>query len=81
MILEIPLSELDIGRKAKISRILGKGAARRRMIDMGMTRGSEVEIIRKAPMGDPIDIRVKGYHLTMRKAEAEQIIVTVDESS
>jgi len=76
---EIPLSELDIGKKAVISSILGKGAARRRMIDMGMTRGTTVEVVRKAPMGDPIDIRVKGYHLSMRRTEAELIIVTIEE--
>lgn len=76
---EVPLSALEIGQKAVISGILGKGSARKRMIDMGMTRGSVVEVVRKAPMGDPIDFRVKGYHLTLRKTEADQIMVTIED--
>lgn len=77
---QINLSDLKPGQKATITSVTGKGAARRRMIDMGMTKGSQVEVIRKAPMGDPIDFRVKGYHLSLRKAEAERILVEVREN-
>ena len=48
------------------------------MIDMGMTKGTRVEVIRKAPMGDPVEFRVKGYHLTLRKAEADLILVEAE---
>ncbi len=73
------LTEIEIGQAAVIVKVNGAGAARRRMIDMGMTKGSRVEVIRKAPMGDPVEFRVKGYHLTLRKAEADLILVEEEE--
>ncbi len=69
------LSELEPGEKAVIVGVNGAGAFRRRLIDMGMTKGSPIEVIRKAPFGDPIDFKIKGYHLSLRKAEAKLIIV------
>jgi ferrous iron transport protein A len=71
----IPLSELDIGQSGKIVSIKGTGASRRRLIDLGMTKGSIVQVAKKAPFGDPLDFIVKGYHLSLRKSEAENILV------
>ncbi len=72
---EMPLSDLNIGEKGRIVSIGGSGAARRRMMDMGLVPGSLIETIRKAPMGDPIEFRVRGYMISLRKNEAEQIII------
>jgi ferrous iron transport protein A len=76
---QINLSQLEPGQRAVIVTVTGKGAARRRMIDMGMTRGSQIQVIRKAPMGDPIDFKIKGYHLSLRKSDAELIMVEKEE--
>ena len=72
---ETTLNLLEPGSKAKVIQITGRGAARRRILDMGMVPGAEIEVIRKAPMGDPLEFLVKGYNLSLRKAEAELIVV------
>ncbi|MGQ9500236.1 MAG: metal-dependent transcriptional regulator [Dissulfurimicrobium sp.] len=69
------LKELKPGQRAKIIKIKGGGEANKRISAMGMTPGSMVEIERVAPLGDPIDIKVRGYHLSLRKDEAESIEV------
>jgi DtxR family Mn-dependent transcriptional regulator len=69
------LSELKPGEKGQIEKLTGAGAVRRRIADMGLTKGSLVEVVRVAPMGDPIDIKIKGYHLSLRKNEAADIAV------
>jgi DtxR family transcriptional regulator, Mn-dependent transcriptional regulator len=74
--MSIPLSELKPGRKGRIVKVAGDGAVKRRIRDMGVTTGSLAEVVRVAPMGDPIDVKVKGYHLTLRKEEASDIQVT-----
>jgi len=71
------LSELNRGEKGKIVKIGGGGSIRRRLLDMGMVSGTEVEMERVAPLGDPIEIRVKGYNLSLRKEEAASIQVEV----
>jgi len=71
------LSELKKGDKGKIIKIGGKGSIHRRLLDMGLVAGSEVEMQRVAPLGDPIEIKVKGYNLSLRKAEAASIEVEV----
>lgn len=76
---EIPLSELDVGEKARIVSIGGSGAVKRRIMDMGFTSGSRIEVIRRAPMGDPIEFRIRGYRISLRKEEAENIIVRREE--
>ena len=63
------LDKIQPGTSVKVAHIWGKGAARRRILDMGIVPGAEVKVIRKAPMGDPIEFHVKGYKLSMRKAE------------
>ena len=73
------LTDMEVGQSAVIVKVTGVGGARRRMIDMGMTKGTRVEVIRKAPMGDPIVFKVKGYNLSLRKAEADLILVEPEE--
>jgi DtxR family Mn-dependent transcriptional regulator len=69
------LRDLKPGQKGKILKVLSRGDANKRIVEMGMTPGSVVEVERIAPLGDPIDIKVKGYHLSLRKEEAEKIEV------
>ena len=67
------LKELEVGKSAVIRRVGGEGALRQHFLDMGMIPGAEVTVIKLAPMGDPMEIQVHGYELTMRLAEAQQI--------
>jgi ferrous iron transport protein A len=69
------LRDVEIGRTAKIVRLHGEGAIKRRIMDMGLTRGTEVYVRKVAPLGDPLEITVRGYELSLRKADAEQIEV------
>jgi len=73
--LERTLKELKPGEKAVIKIILGEGAVKRRLMDMGVSRGVEVLVRKVAPLGDPVQVNIRGYELTLRKAEAENIIV------
>lgn len=72
---EMTLKELEIGSSARITVVGGEGALRQHFLDMGVIPGSEVKIIKFAPMGDPIELRIHGYELTLRLSEAEQIEV------
>jgi ferrous iron transport protein A len=69
------LDDLSEGEESRIVRIGGHGAIRRRLMDMGVTRGTSVLLKRRAPLGDPLQIEVKGYDLAIRKAEARYIEV------
>ncbi|MBQ7948155.1 MAG: ferrous iron transport protein A [Clostridia bacterium] len=69
------LSQLEIGEKATVKSVNGEGAIRRRLFDMGITPGAEVYLRKKAPLGDPIEITLRGYELTLRKAEAAHVEV------
>lgn len=69
------LGEMKPGDKAAIVKIAGTGSIRRRLLDMGATAGTLVEVERVAPLGDPIEVKIKGYHLTLRKEEAQRIEV------
>ncbi|MCD6257960.1 ferrous iron transport protein A [Candidatus Aerophobetes bacterium] len=73
------LNNLKIGQKGKVIRISGNPAIKRRLLDMGIVPNVEVKVEKLAPLGDPIDILVKGYHLTLRKEEASSITVEVIE--
>jgi len=73
--LEKTLKDLKPGDKAVVVKVGGEGAVRRRLLDMGVTRGAEVLIRKVAPLGDPIEVNIRGYELTFRKAEAEKIYV------
>lgn len=69
------LSHLKVGTTSLVEKVLGHGVIRRRLMDMGLTRGVMITIRKVAPLGDPIEISVRGYELTLRKAEAELVIV------
>ena len=64
------LSELAIGERCVVLKVNGEGAIRRRLFDMGVTPGTEILLRKKAPLGDPLEIKIRGYELTLRKAEA-----------
>ncbi len=67
------LREVKIGGSARVVKVHGEGALRRRIMDMGITKGVEVYVRKVAPLGDPIEIFVRGYELSLRKADAEMI--------
>jgi len=73
---ERTLKELKSGQRGKIIQVKGDGSVRRRLMDMGVTRGAEVLVRKVAPLGDPIEVNIRGYELTLRKSEAENIIVS-----
>ena len=67
------LKEARIGQTVRVKKLNGEGAVKRRVMDMGITKGTEVYIRKVAPLGDPIEITVRGYELSLRKADAEMI--------
>ena len=69
------LREVKIGETVKVVKLHGGGAVKRRIMDMGITRGVEVYVRKVAPLGDPVEINVRGYELSVRKADAEMIEV------
>ncbi len=71
------LREVKIGGTAKVKKLTGEGAVKRRIMDMGITKGVEVTVRKVAPLGDPIEVTVRGYELSLRKADAEMIEVEI----
>ena len=69
------LREAKIGDTVKVVKLLGEGAVKRRIMDMGITKGVEIFIRKVAPLGDPVEVNVRGYELSLRKADAEMIEV------
>lgn len=69
------LKDAKIGQTIKVKKLSGAGAVKRRIMDMGMTKGTEVHIRKVAPLGDPIEVTVRGYELSLRKADAEMVEV------
>lgn len=69
------LKNVECGQTVKVSRLEGEGAVRRRIMDMGITKGTEIYVRKVAPLGDPIEVTVRGYELSLRKGEAENIVV------
>ena len=67
------LSELRVGESGEVVAVNGEGAVRRRLFDMGITPGARIYLRKKAPLGDPIEIFLRGYELTLRKAEAAHV--------
>lgn len=67
------LKDAKIGETVKVAKVSGQGAIRRRIMDMGITKGVEIYIRKVAPLGDPIEVQVRGYELSLRKADAEMI--------
>lgn len=77
--MEKKLSELKPGEKGIILRVEGSGATKRRILDMGLVRGTEIKVIRRAPLGDPVEFLLKGYNLSLRKNEGDNVYVRVVE--
>ena len=69
------LRNTPVGSTVTVLKIGGEGATRRRIMDMGITRGAEIFVRKVAPLGDPVEITVRGYELSLRKADAEMILV------
>ncbi len=69
------LKEVKIGTSATVVKLHGEGALRRRIMDMGVTRGTQVYVRKVAPLGDPIEVNLRGYELSLRKSDAELIEV------
>lgn len=67
------LNDVKVGSTVKVKKLHGEGAVKRRIMDMGLTKGVEVYVRKVAPLGDPIEVTVRGYELSLRKADAEMI--------
>lgn len=72
---ELMLHDVEVGKSYSIQKIAGKGPLRRRVLDMGLTKGTEFYVRKVAPLGDPVQISVRGYELTLRRADATLISV------
>ncbi len=73
--MSVPLSDLKVGERGVITKMNYKGAARQRLLAMGLVKGEMILVKRVAPLGDPIDFVIKGYHLSLRRTEASEILV------
>ena len=69
------LGDVKVGQTVKVVRVHGEGAIRRRIMDMGITKGVEIFVRKMAPLGDPMELNLRGYELSLRKADAEMIEV------
>ncbi|QIB68511.1 ferrous iron transport protein A [Aminipila butyrica] len=69
------LKEIKCGETVTVAKLQGEGALKKRIMDMGITKGAEIFVRKVAPLGDPIEITVRGYELSIRKSEAENIII------
>lgn len=69
------LKDVRCGEEVSVVKLHGEGAVKRRIMDMGITRGTEVFVRKVAPLGDPVEVKVRGYELSLRKADAEMIEV------
>lgn len=67
------LREVSVGKTVKVVKLHGEGAVKRRIMDMGITKGVEIYVRKVAPLGDPIEINLRGYELSLRKADAEMV--------
>ena len=67
------LKEAKIGDTVRVVKLTGEGAVKRRIMDMGITKGTEIYIRKVAPLGDPVEVTVRGYELSLRKADAEMV--------
>ena len=72
------LSEFSIGETGVIVKVEAEGRIKRRLFDMGVTPGAEVYLRKKAPLGDPVEVTIRGYELTLRKLEADNVIMEVN---
>ena len=70
------LKNVKVGGKAKVVKLHGEGALKRRIMDMGITKGTDIYVRKVAPLGDPVEVNVRGYELTVRRADAEMVEIT-----
>ncbi|MCK4582959.1 ferrous iron transport protein A [Candidatus Bathyarchaeota archaeon] len=75
------LSELEPGDTGVVVKIVGSSSTRRRIMDMGVVRGTKVVLIRRAPLGDPVELEIRDYNLSLRKREAANIYVKMEDST
>lgn len=75
--MQLKLSEFAVGQSGVIKSVSGEGKIRRRLFDMGVTPGAEIYLMKRAPLGDPIEVTIRDYELTLRKNEAELVITEV----
>jgi len=75
--LEKRLSKLEPGERGVVTRVECSGALRRRLLDMGLVKGTEITVVRRAPLGDPVEFLLKGYNLSLRKKESDNVYVLV----
>lgn len=69
------LKEIPCGQTARVTKLIGDGPVKRRIMDMGITKGVDIYVRKVAPLGDPVEVTVRGYELSLRKADAEMVIV------
>ena len=69
------MRDIHVGQNTKVVKIHGEGALKRRIMDMGITKGTEVKLVKVAPLGDPMELELRGYHLSLRKADADLVEV------
>ena len=75
------LDQLPLGESAKVTKITGAPAVRRRLMEMGLTPAATVQAVRRAPLGDPLDVKIRGYHLSLRHEEASSVEVQTQAGS
>ena len=69
------LREVKVGETVKVTKLNGEGAVKRRIMDMGITKGVEIYVRKVAPLGDPVEVTVRGYELSLHKADAEMVVI------
>ena len=69
------LRAVKVGETVKVKKLNGEGAVKRRIMDMGITKGVEIYVRKVAPLGDPVEVTVRGYELSLRKADAEMVVI------
>ena len=76
--MEVKLSEFQVGQSGRVKSVFGDSKLKRRLFDMGVTPGADIKLIKLAPLGDPIEVTIRGYQLSLRKAEAEIVTMEVE---
>ena len=77
--MQIKLSQFHIGQSGTILMVAGEGRVRRRLFDMGVTPGAQITLVKVAPLGDPLELNLRGYALSLRKCEAELVTMEVEQ--
>ena len=77
----LSLSQMKAGEQGEVKELVGQGELCHRLSEMGITCGTRIEVVRFAPLGDPIDIKIRGYHLSLRRREAEAIRVSLSDQT